>query len=105
MVCIAISTWRHPHITISNSSNLIIQFHQRVMSVVSVIFLDIGFKPVLPRILWIINVIRILLPRMWIIINVIQILVIITAITAAVISMVVCIETTWREDPGIGSCK
>mmetsp|Transcript_12264 Transcript_12264/g.18923 ORF Transcript_12264/g.18923 Transcript_12264/m.18923 type:complete len:356 (+) Transcript_12264:1969-3036(+) len=73
------------------------------MSVVSVIFLDIGFKPVLPRILWIINVIRILLPRMWIIINVIQIWVIITAITAAVISIVVCIETTWREDLGIGS--
>mmetsp|Transcript_23143 Transcript_23143/g.35051 ORF Transcript_23143/g.35051 Transcript_23143/m.35051 type:complete len:359 (+) Transcript_23143:835-1911(+) len=74
------------------------------MFVASAIFLDIGFKPVLPRILWIINVIRILLPRMWIIINVIQILVIITSIMAAVISMAVCIETTiWREDPGIGS--
>ena len=106
MVCIVITTWMHPHlliiITISNS-NLIIQFHQRVMSVASAIFLDIGFKPVLPRILWIINVIRILLPRMWIIIKVIQIWVIITSIMAAVISMVVCIETTWREDPGIGS--
>mmetsp|Transcript_32035 Transcript_32035/g.64688 ORF Transcript_32035/g.64688 Transcript_32035/m.64688 type:complete len:357 (-) Transcript_32035:3017-4087(-) len=73
------------------------------MSVVSAIFLGIGFKPVLPRILWIINVIRILLPRMWIIINVIQIWVIITAITAAVISMVACIETIWKGDHGIGS--